>query len=226
MSSLALWPVTASLAIAFEDNFIRQSQRILSARKATHLLEEVGHLRLVVDHVLPGAGSLRIVRDRKVRLETHRALIRERIGNLGSRLSCSRRESLVTLEQDLKEDLRVEGKGGRVEGNGLAVVDECVGASNGVRDEQVDEVRRAEASVRHAFEDHCNGVLRLGDEAGGGGDGRILATCEELETGGSRAVRHPDGTRELDHITNGDSGEHLKEWRDGVDRVVDTCVGS
>ena len=76
--------------------------------------------------------------DGEVGLETHLALGSERVRDLSGSLPRSRGKGSVALEEDLEEDLGVEGEGGGVEGDGLAVVNECVGASDGVRDEQVD----------------------------------------------------------------------------------------
>lgn len=92
----------------------------------TDSLEAVRHELLVVDHFLPSTSSLRVVRDRKVGLETHRALVGKRVGNLGGGLSGSRWESLVTPEEDFKEDLGVESERSGVERNGLSVVNQSI----------------------------------------------------------------------------------------------------
>lgn len=94
-----------------------------------------------------------------------------------------------------------------------------------MRDEEVDEVGRGEAGVTHAREDLVHVVLGLRYEAQGGGVRRVRATCEELETGSTRAVRDGDGTGELDEITGGNV-ERLEEGLEVVDGIVDTVVGS
>lgn len=146
------------------------------------------------------------------------------VGDLGGGLTGGGREGLVTLEEDLQEDLSVEREGRRVEGDGLAVVDEGVRARDGVRDEEVDKVGGREAGIGHTREDLVHVVLGLGDEAQGGGGGRVGATSKEFKAGSARAVRDGDGTGELDKITGGDL-ECLEERLQVVDGIVNTVVG-
>ena len=191
----------------------------------TYILEVVHHELLVVDHLLPCASGLGIVRDGEVGLETHLTLCGEGVRDLSIGLTGGRRESLVALEEDLEEDLGVEGEGGRVEGNSLAVEDESVRASDGVRGEEVDQVGGGEASIGHTREDLVDVVLGLGDETQRGGVGRIGTTSKELQARGTRAVRDGDGTGELDKITSG----HLELLEKGlkvVDGTINTIVGS
>ncbi len=188
-----------------------------------HTLEAAHHEGLVVDHILPSARRLRVVRDREVGLETQLALCCERIGHLSGGLTRRRREGLGALEQDLKEDLRIEREGRRVEGHRGAIGDERVRARDGVRDEQGNELGGAETRILHAREDLVDVVLRLGDEAERGGVRRVRATREELESGRTRAVRDTNGAGKLDQVPSRD-GEFLEQWAQKINGVIDTVV--
>jgi len=102
-----------------------------------------------------------------------------------------------------------------------------VSAGDGVRREEVDEVRGAEAGVRHAVEDHGNRVLGLGDGANLGGDGSVGAASQEAEAGSTRAVGDTDGAGELDKIASSEAREFARgqERRESVDGVIDSEVG-
>lgn len=147
-----------------------------------------------------------------------------------------------TLEQDLEEDLGVEGERGGVEGNCLVSWDECVRTSNGVRCEQVDELSGCEATVCHTGEDNVDIALRQRDGVVTGGEGSVRATSQELQLGCTRAVRaimlscqsrnlwkcsidvHAKCTGELDQVTSGNKVTS-EEWRKGIDGVINTGVG-
>ncbi len=128
------------------------------------------------------------MRDCEVGLETHRTLISKRGGDRCIGLTGGGREGLVTLEEYLKEDLGVESERCSVERNGLSVVDQRIRAGNGVRGEEMYEVSWGEARVTHTREDLVHIVLGLGDETQSGGDSRVRAACEELETRSTWAV--------------------------------------
>ncbi len=176
-----------------------------------HVMEALLHSLLVVNHELPEAGGLRRVCDGEVGLQPHFALGSKRVRDLRRGFTRGRGEGLVTREQDLEEDLGVEGEGSRVEGDGLAVVDKCVRASDSVRCQKADELSRREASVLHTGEDHVDGVLRLRHETQGSGMCRVGATSHELKLRGTWAVGNGHCTSELDQIASGDI-ELLKQW--------------
>ncbi len=60
--------------------------------------------------------------------------------------------------------------------------------ATGVRGEEMYEVSWGEARVTHTREDLVHIVLGLGDETRSGGDSRVRAACEELETRSTWAV--------------------------------------
>ena len=95
--------------------------------------------------------------DRKVGLKTHLALCSKRVCDLSGCFPSSWWEGLVTLEQHLKEDLRVESEGSGIEGNGITVGDERVRASDGVRDQERDNLEGTEsAGILKAVQDSGN----------------------------------------------------------------------
>lgn len=159
-------------------------------------------------------------------MEAHLALSGKRRLSLGARGGLLAREA-VALEKDLEEDLGVEGEGRGVERYGGAVDSERVRASDGMRDEQVDEVLRGETSIGHAVEDLVERVLGLGDRAILGRELGIGAAGQELEAGRSRAASDGDGSSELDKISgrHGElAAELLKERLEQVHGVVNAVV--
>ncbi len=84
-------------------------------------MEALHDRRLVVHQALPEASRLGCVCDGKVRLKAHLALRSKRVRDLCGGLARGGRESLISLEQYLEEELRVEREGRRVEGDALAV---------------------------------------------------------------------------------------------------------
>lgn len=178
---------------------------------------------LVVDLELPEASGLRVVRDGEVGLQPHRALDRKRVGDLGGSLARSGRKTLITLEQDLKEHLCVESERRRVERNGLAVVDESIGAGDGVRGQKTDELGGREASVFHAGEDFGDRVLGLRDETERSGVRRVRAASHELEARSTWAVGDGHSAGKLDQVTSGD-GELLQKGLQVVNGIVDSVV--
>lgn len=164
------------------------------------------------------------MRDGEVGLQPHFTLGSESIRDLSVSLAGSSRETLVALQQCLQEELSVESERRRIEGDGLAVVNECIRPGDGVRDEQVDEVDRRETGISHSAENHVDGILWLGDEAESSGHGCIWATSHELETRGTWAIRNRDRTSELNQITRRDV-ERLQKGLQIVDSVVNAIVG-
>lgn len=179
---------------------------------------------LVVDHELPEAGGLRGLRDGEVGLQPHLTLDSKRVRDLCCGLTRCRRERLVTTEQDLEEDLGVEGEWGRVEGDGLTVVDERVRASNTVRRQKTDELSRRETCVLKAGEDLVDRVLRLRHETWCSGARCVGAARQELKLRGTRAVGDSDCSGELHQITRRDV-EHRQEGLQVVNGIIDTVVG-
>ena len=98
--------------------------------KGTYIVEALGDGGLVVNHALPEASRLRRLCDREVGLETHFSLGSKRVRDLGVGLTRRGREGLVSVQEDLEEDLSVEGEWGRVEWHCLAIIDEGVRAGN------------------------------------------------------------------------------------------------
>ena len=126
----------------------------------------------------------------EVGLETHLTGFRDRRVDLSAGRAAVQAEGQAnTLEQDLEEDLGVEGEGRRVEGDGLVSGDERVGAGDRVGRKQVNELSGREASVGHAGQDEGHVALRERDGTIGGSDSCVRAASEELELRGSWAVR-------------------------------------
>ena len=78
----------------------------------------VHHERLVVDHALPLASRAAIPSEREIGLKTHLALEGKRRVDLGASGVIHAEGDADPSEQDLKEDLGVEGEGGLLYGGG------------------------------------------------------------------------------------------------------------
>ncbi len=96
-------------------------------------METLCHCRLVIDQTLPEASRLGGMRDREVRLKAHLALRSKRVGDLCGGETGRGRERIVAKQEGPEEKPGVESEGGRVEGDGLTVVEEAVSARDGVR---------------------------------------------------------------------------------------------
>ena len=81
----------------------------------------------------------------------------------------------------LDEELRVERAGGRVKRRARDRGIDMVLGGDGVRDEQVHDLVRAEARIAHARKDRVRKVRRLGDEQVGGRLRDIGPTGEERD---------------------------------------------
>jgi hypothetical protein len=164
--------------------------------------EGADHELLVVDHVLPEAGSAGVACNDEVTLETHLTSERgEHLTGLGTVTW-----EQATLEQDLEEDLGIEGADGGVEGgSGDGHIDD-VCSGDRVGGEESNNLRCVESGISETLQDGVDAVGGLGDsEIGGGGDGG-WATEHELEPGGTRAVGSADGTSEVDEVSGGETG--------------------
>jgi len=157
------------------------------------------HATLVVDHLLPEAGSARVLGDGEVGLETHlTGNGREDLAGEAERLVGI--GELGTLEEDLEEDLGIEGANGGVEGSsGDGGVDN-IGCSDGVRGEESDGLLGREASIGETGEDS-------GDAVGGLRNGQIGSSSLgsgaaelELEAGSTRAVGSANSGSKMDAV--------------------------
>ena len=184
-------------------------------------LELAHHELLVVDHRLPEARSTGITREDEIGLETHLSGDgRENFTRVGTVLA----RELSTLEENLEEDLGVEGADGRIEGSSGDGNVNDVGSGNGVRGEESNGLLRAEASISEASQDARDIIGGFGDgKIGSGGDG-WGTTRHELELGGTRTVGGANGTSKVDEVTS--SQASLKEDRELTrGDVGDTLIG-
>lgn len=186
-------------------------------------LEVRRHQVLVVDVLLPEAGRARVAGEFAVGLETHLTLGRERgegfAGVVGGAWDAG------ALEEDLEEDLSVEGEWRAVEGDGADGGIDVVGTGDGVGREEVNEVGWGETGVGHAGQDGGDVLLGLGDGAIGRRDGGIGTAGRETEARSTGAVGKSDGTGELDEIASGEGRELGQERRESVHRVINTEIG-
>ena len=188
-------------------------------------LEVAHHELLVVDHALPRAGGTEVAGERKVGLETHLSRLGDRRVDLRAVGVVDTEWDARALEQDLEEDLGVESERRRVERDGLVSGDERVGTRDGVRGEQVDQLRGGEATVLHALQDRRDVALGEGDGAVVGGERRIRSASQELQAWCARAVGDTDRAGELDEVTSGHKVTR-EERRQGIDGVINTIVRS
>lgn len=152
---------------------------------------------LVIDHILPNACSLRILRDGEVGLQAHDIFLGE---NAGLRRLCDRRTSGgyrgVALEQNLKEELGVKRGWCRVEGKAIDM-------RGRMSRKKLNKLRGGEASVRQASEDGVRIIGRQRNESLCSGDGRIRSPSEELKLGRTGTVGKSHCTGELNKVTYG-----------------------
>ena len=159
-------------------------------------LEFSHHELLVVDHGLPEASSPWVLGDGEVALKAHLT------GEWGKNFTRSRGVVLVreclALEEDLEEDLGVEGEGGRVKGCSWDSGIDNVGCSDGVRSKESYSFVGPETSIGKAGQDSSDGVSGLRDGKiwswglGGG------ATKFELKARSTWAVSGTDSGSEVD----------------------------
>ena len=159
------------------------------------------HAALVVDHRLPEAGSARVLGDGEVGLETHLT------GNGGEDLT-GEAESLVgvgelgALEEDLEEDLGVEGADGRVEGSSRDGRVNNIGGSDGVGGEEGDGLLRREAGIGEASQDLGDAVGGLRDSQVGSSSLGSGAAELELQAGGTGAVTSTNSGSKVDAVAS------------------------
>jgi hypothetical protein len=211
-------------------------------------LEAARHERLLVHEALPEAGRARVVRERKVGLETHLARVvtaadgERRLDLAGV---AGRSWEADAIEEDLEEDLGIERERrlrarpcGQpcsyvflvhevthcVEGRGVDRRVDLVRTSDRVGCEQGHHLeRRKVASIGEPRQDLVYAVRRLGDKPVDGGDRCVRPAREELELWRAGAVAQRDRACELDEVASAD--RVAREERDQVvDAVVDTVV--
>jgi len=180
------------------------------------------HAALVVDHRLPEAGSARVLGDGEIGLETHLT------GNGGQDLT-SEAERLVgvgelgALEEDLEEDLGVEGTDGGVEGGSGDRGVNNIGGSDGVGGQESDGLLGREAGIGEAGQDLGDAVGGLRDSQVGSGRLGGGAAEVELQLGSTRAVSSANGSSEMDEVSRAQLGLG-EDWELSGDNVVDTSV--
>ena len=172
-----------------------------------------------------GKKTYGVTSEREVGLETHLVgLGNGRVDFTTSRVRASTAEgNTSTVEEDLKEELRVESEGRRVEGRRGVAGDDGVRASNRVRREELDDLVRVEAGIGETGEDGVDRVSRTRDEAILSRGSCVGTTDEELELGCTRAVAQTKGSSELDEIAGGDVVAR-EERREVVEALVGAVV--
>ena len=70
--------------------------------------------------------------------------------------------------------------------------------SNGVRGQEIDDLRGGEASIGETSDDGVDGVRRQRDQVVRRDLGMVRATSKELKARATTTVGHADGTGELD----------------------------
>ena len=114
--------------------------------------------KILTNHRLPLAGSAGVAGKSEIGLETHLTGRRDRRLGFAGVVRGSWESN--TLKEDLNEDLGVECKRRRVEGNSLDRRVDVVGCSDRVRGKQSNNFVRAEASVGHTGKDLANIIYR------------------------------------------------------------------
>ena len=104
------------------------------------------------------------------------------------------------LKAHLEEELRIKRAERRVERRARNSRVHVVLSGRAVRSEERDDLVGKEAGIEHAQEYLVDGVERLGDGQVGCRLGDVRATCEELETRTTAAVRDTNSAGELDAI--------------------------
>jgi hypothetical protein len=129
-----------------------------------------------------------------------------------------------TAELNLKEELRIKGKRGRVERYGLETWLDMVRSADRMRGEEGHQFSWREiATICHSREYSGKVLLGLGDETIRSRSDCSWSSSKELELRGSRAERDSYGSSKLNKIASRDI-VGSEEGSEELDRVADSSI--